>query len=298
MSYRSGFVAVLGRPNVGKSTLMNALIGQKIAAVSPRPQTTRRNQLGILSMPEAQIIFMDTPGLHNPQHKLGEAMNQSALDTLIDADVILWLVDGSQVPDDEDRQVASWIMEKNRVRATLLLVNKIDLLEPDRLATQVEAYQELLADAAVIPLSAVKGDNLGSLLESVMERLPEGDPYYPEDQITDLYEREIAADLIREAALILLRDEIPHGIAIRIDEYKDRDEDNAYIEATIFVERESHKGIVIGKGGSMIKQIGSEARKEIEKMTGRKIFLQLRVKVQKNWRNDEHSLKLFGFSRD
>lgn len=295
---KSGFVAVLGKPNVGKSTLMNALLKQKIAAVSPRPQTTQRKQLGILTTPEAQVIFMDTPGVHNPKHKLGKFMNQSAQQTLTDADVILWLVDASQPPDDEDRLLAEWIVAKNRVRATLMILNKIDLLAPEGFAGRSAECQALLPDATILPVSAANGQGCDILLETILARLPEGELLYPEDQITDLFEREIAADLIREACLLHLREEIPHGIAIRIDDYKDRDDDAAYIAATLFVERDSHKGIVIGQGGSMIKLLGATARKEIEALTERKVFLELRVKVEKNWRDDDGALQRFGFIRE
>jgi GTP-binding protein Era len=295
---KTGFVAVLGKPNVGKSTLMNALLKQKIAAVSPRPQTTRRKQLGILTIPEAQVIFMDTPGVHNPKHKLGQFMNHAAQETLTDADVILWLVDASQPPDDEDRLLAEWIVAKNRVRATLMILNKIDLLAPAKLAESSAACQALLPDAQLLPISAANRQGCDTLLETLLARLPEGEPFYPEDQITDLFEREIAADLIREACLLHLREEVPHGIAIRIDDYKDRGDDAAYIEATLFVERDSHKGIVIGQKGSMIKLLGETARKEIEALTERKVFLELRVKVEKNWRDDEGALQRFGFIRE
>jgi GTP-binding protein Era len=298
MTFKSGFIAVLGKPNVGKSTLMNALLNQKIAAVSPRPQTTRRKQLGILTTPDAQVIFMDTPGVHNPKHKLGHTMNQAAQDTLTDADVILWLVDASQLPDDEDRMLAEWIVAKNRVRATLLILNKIDLLTPESVTERTTVYQALLPDTQVFPISAAKRDGCDALLETLLARLPEGEQFYPEDQITDIFEREIAADLIREACLIHLRDEVPHGIAIRIDDYKDRGEEAAYIAATLFVERDSHKGIVIGQGGSMIRLLGATARKEIEALTERKVFLELRVKVEKNWRDDEAALQRFGFIQE
>lgn len=298
MSFRSGFVAVMGRPNVGKSTLMNTFLKQKIAAVSPRPQTTRRKQLGIITTSQFQIIFIDTPGVHQPKHKLGQRMNETARETLTDSDLILWLVDADQPPDDEDRLLATWIMETNRIHATLLALNKVDLLTSEEVVARTVAYQELLPDAYPFSISAVQGDGCDALLEGIVERLPEGEAYYPEDQITDLFEREIAVELIREAALIHLRDEVPHGIAVRIDEYKDRGDDTAYIATTLFVERDSHKGIVIGQGGSSIKKIGVSARKEIETLTGRKVFLELRVKVAKNWRNNKNSLKRFGFEGD
>ena len=294
-SYKAGFIAVMGRPNVGKSTLINALMGQKIAAVSPRPQTTRKRQLGILTRDNVQAIFVDTPGVHQAKHKLGENMNQEAIDTLEDSDLVLFVVDASEPPDDEDRLLAGHLAAMLRKIDVLLVLNKIDQIDEQTLAERSQAYQELAPDAVICPISANGGTNLKELTQEIIEHLPEGFPFYPEGQVTDLYEREIAADLIREACLLLLREEVPHGVAVRIDQYIERDEHGAYIEATIFVERDSHKGIVIGQGGMMSKKIGSAARKEIEKMSGRKVFLRLRVKVRKNWRNDEKVLRWFGF---
>jgi GTPase len=299
--FKSGYVAVLGCPNVGKSTLINALLKQKVAAVSPRPQTTRRRQLGILTQPDVQIVFVDTPGVHRPHHRLGKRMNETARDALLDCDLILFLVDASQPPSDEDRLLAGLIVETNRSSATLLVLNKVDLLDSAGLAERQAAFGELLSPAMVLPISALTHANLDALMAAMLARLPEGPPYYPEEQVTDLYEREITADLVREAALIHLRDEIPHGIVVRIDEYKDRDEHGqqgaAYIAATLFVERESHKPIIIGQGGSMLKKIGSAARQQIESLTGRKVFLELRVKVQSGWRDDDNLLRRFGFGK-
>jgi GTP-binding protein Era len=293
--FRSGFVAILGKPNVGKSTLVNALLKQKVAAVTPRPQTTRKRQLGILTLENAQLIFIDTPGVHQPQHKLGESMNQHALETIQECDLILFLVDASSSPDDEDRILASAIQQLSHPAQVFLVLNKIDRLITQAGATNQAEYQKLVPQADLVTISATHGDHLDLLLEKVVQALPEGPAYFPAGQVTDLYEREIAADLIREAALLVLRDEVPHGIAIRIDQYLERNEHGAFIEATIFVERESHKGIVIGDGGRMLKQIGASARKEIEAMTGRKVYLQLRVKLRKNWRNDEKVLRRFGY---
>jgi GTP-binding protein Era len=295
LPYKAGFIAVMGRPNVGKSTLINALMGQKIAAVSPRPQTTRKRQLGILTLENAQAILVDTPGVHQAKHKLGENMNQEAIDTLDDSDLVLFVVDASQPPDEEDRLLARHLAAMLRKVDVLLVLNKIDQIDQETLSERREAYQELAPEATICPISATGRTNLKELTQAIIERLPEGFPFYPEGQVTDLYEREIAADLIREACLLMLRDEVPHGIAVRIDQYIEREEHGAYIEATIFIERDSHKGIVIGQGGSMLKKIGSAARKEIEKMSSRKIFLRLRVKVRKNWRNDEKVLRWFGF---
>lgn len=293
--YKAGFVAVMGRPNVGKSTLVNALLGQKVAAVSPRPQTTRKRQMGILTLDEAQLIFIDTPGVHQARYKLGESMNQEALDTLEESDVILFVVDVSVEPDEEDRLLAAQLSKVKRRSPVILVLNKADLVDQETLAAREPAYLGIAPQAFPIAVSAVLSENLDTLVHEILDRLPEGMPFFPPDQVTDLYEKDIAADLIREAALILLRDEIPHGIAIRIDQYTERGESGAYIEATIFVERESHKAIVIGQGGSMLKQIGTAARQEIERMSERKVFLSLRVKVRKNWRNDEKVLRWFGF---
>jgi GTP-binding protein Era len=293
--YKAGFVAVMGRPNVGKSTLVNALLAQKIAAVSPRPQTTRKRQMGILTLDSAQVIFIDTPGVHRPLHKLGESMNQEAIDTLEESDVILFLVDVSVPPHPEDELLVAALREVKRRVPTLLAMNKMDLVDHETLEMNRRAYEELIPHDEALTLSAVQGQNLDRLLERILAVLPQGEPFFPEGQVTDLYERDIAADLIREAALILLRDEVPHGIAIRVDQYTEREEHGAYIEATIFVEKESHKPIVIGQGGAMLKKIGSMARQEIEAMSGRKVFLRLRVKVRKNWRNDENILKRFGY---
>ena len=294
--HKSGFVAVMGRPNVGKSTLINSLLGHKVAAVSPRPQTTRKRQFGILTLELAQLIFIDTPGIHKARHKLGNYMNQEAIDTLQESDAILFIVDVSQPPSEDDQLLFELLAEVKRTVPILLALNKTDLVDEDTLAKHAQAFQEGAPNAEMLPISATGGYGLDSLLEKLVSMLPEGPPFFPEEQLTDLYEREIAADLIREAALNILRDEVPHGIAIRIDQYKERDEKGAYIEATIFVERESHKPIVIGQGGKMLKQLGSMARQEIEKMSGRSVYLRLRVKVRKNWRNDQSVLRRFGFN--
>ena len=296
--FRSGFVAVMGRPNVGKSTLLNALLGIKVAAVSPWPQTTRKQQMGILTLENAQIIFVDTPGVHNPLHKLGEHMNEEAAEVLRECDLCMLVVDVSEPPGEEDQLLADLLVDLKRPIPTLLALNKADLVDPEGLEPHQRAFQDMFPQAGeLLPISATRGDNLDLLVKEITSQLPEGPPFFPEDQITDLYEREIAADLIREAVLYHLRDEVPHSIAVRIDEYKERDHRGAYIAATLFVERDSQKGIVIGQGGSMLKKIGIAARQEIEAMSGRKVFLQLRVKVRKNWRNDEGALRLFGFSR-
>ena len=295
--FRSGFICVVGRPNVGKSSLINLLLGQKIAAVSPRPQTTQRVQLGILSDDDSQMIFMDTPGIHKPLSKLGEVMNEAAVDTISDADCVMWIVDISVKPNKEDETVSQRIAAGSKPEKTVMVLNKCDLVNPNQLAENENFYKKLLPDAKRMPVSCRTGAGIPELTAELKSRLPEGPAYYDPEQITDLYEREIAADLIRESLLRNLDDEIPHSIAVRIEEYKDRTETNSYINATLLLDRESHKGIVIGKNGEMIKKIGQDARREIERLTDRKIFLELRVKVMKNWRNDENLLRQLGIKR-
>jgi GTP-binding protein Era len=294
--FHSGFIAILGKPNTGKSTLVNKLLGQKIAAVSPRPQTTRRRQLGILTRDNSQLVFVDTPGIHAPKHKLGQFLNQEAEEALEGVDIVLFLVDINEEPDEDDQRIATMIQFLRRKPKMMMGLNKIDLVNPQMLEKRRESYQSLLPQAEVVSFSAVSGQGLEELVNTLESYLPVREAEFPEDQLTDLYEREIAADLIREAALIALRDEVPHGLNVRIDEFKERSNEVVYIHATIFVERESQKGIVIGEGGKMLKKIGSEAREEIEKMGGRKVFLEVRAKVEKDWRNREDVLRRFGYS--
>jgi len=297
--FRSGYIAIIGRPNVGKSTLVNALLGQKIAAVSSKPQTTRKRQLGILTSDAYQLVFVDTPGMHNPRHKLGKFLNQEAEESLQGVDVVLWLVDGSVKPTDEDKQIGLLLNNLQRRTPLVLAANKMDLIPPEALTRNLEAYQAVVKkDAKVISISAAQNQNLNELIELLVSLSPFRSPEYDEEQVTDSFERDIASDLIREACLNKLRDEVPHGVGIRIDEFKERENGMLYIAATIFVERESQKGIVIGEGGKMLKGIGSAARKEIEEMGGRPVFLELRVKVLKEWRNDEDAMKRFGYRID
>ena len=294
--FRSAFIAIIGRPNVGKSTLVNALLGQKIAAVSPKPQTTRKRQLGILTTGTAQLVFVDTPGIHNPRHKLGTFLNQEAQEALEGVDVILWLVDASVRPTEEDKQIASLLGRVPRRIPLVLAANKIDLIPAEVLTRNLEAYQSSLRkEAQAISISATQNGNLDQLQELLISLSPVRPPEYDEEQVTDSYERDIAADLIREACLLRLREEVPHGVGVRVDEFAERENGMLYIAATVFVERESQKGIVIGEGGKMLKQIGSSARKEIEEMGGRPVYLELRVKVLKDWRNNEEALRRLGY---
>ena len=297
--FRSAFIAIIGRPNVGKSTLVNALLRQKIAAVSPKPQTTRKRQLGILTTDTAQLVFVDTPGIHNPRHKLGTFLNQEAEESLEGVDGIVWLVDSSVKPTDEDKQIAARLARLPRKIPLVLAANKIDLISEDVLTRNLELYQASLPrEVQIVSISAAENQNLDQLQALLISLAPLRPPEYDEEQITDSYERDIAADLIREACLLSLREEVPHGVGVRIDEFTERENGMLYIAATIFVERESQKGIVIGEGGKMLKQIGSSARKEIEEMGGRPVFLELRVKVLKDWRNNEEALRRLGYKID
>jgi GTP-binding protein Era len=244
------------------------------------------------------MIFIDTAGLHHPHHTLGEYMNEGAKNALKDADMGLLIVDGSDIPpQDEDRLILEILREIEPTPAMVIAMNKIDKLTSQQVKEHANIYQGLIPDAELIPISATRGDHLDRLTDTLIKYLPEGPPLFPEDQVTDLFERDIAADMIRAAAMIHLKHEVPHAVAVRIDEFKERDGHGAYISATLFVERESQKAIVIGKNGSMIKRIGITARKEIEEMSGRKVYLKLRVKVRKNWRNDENTLNLLGFKK-
>jgi GTP-binding protein Era len=303
--HRSGFVAVVGKPNAGKSTLMNAYLGQKIAIASAKPQTTRNRLLGILTlerdrgdMADAQIIFVDTPGIHQPLHRLGEFMVDTAVRAIPDADLVLFLVDVSQPPGPEDRQIAAIIREQRRA-PVLLVLNKVDLLPPEQVTAHVEAYRALgEAQSGYddwLLISAMRGDNLDRLLEATIERLPLGPRYFPEEQVTDQQLRFMAAELVREQVLSHLHQEVPHAVAVLVDEFKERSETLTYIGANVFVERETQKAILLGHRGSMIKRIGHDARREIEEMLGTRVYLELWVKVKKKWRKDEQELRRLGY---
>ncbi|MCB8927361.1 MAG: GTPase Era [Ardenticatenaceae bacterium] len=295
--HRSGFVAVIGRPNVGKSTLINALLQEKINIVSPKPQTTRSRQLGILTTADFQIVFMDTPGLMQPRHKLDEFMVETAVESLNEADVVLWLVDGSEPIGPGDKAIAEMVAQVDETIPVVLAINKSDVTAPENVMPHTEAYRALAPEAAWIFFSAQEGNGRSDLLNLIVQALPEGPRYYPADQITDIYVRDMAAEFIREQVMLQLRDEIPYGVAVQVDQFKERDNGVTYIGANIFVERDNHKAIVIGAKGSQLRKIGAAARKELETLVDGKVFLELWVKVEPKWRHNERALKRLGYSK-
>ena len=312
--HRSGFVAVIGRPNVGKSTLLNRLLGQKIAITSPKPQTTRDQLLGILTRDDAQLLFLDTPGIHQPKHKLGEYMVAVAEDTIEDADVVLWLVDVNTPPTEEDQRIAellrSMAQRRNLPGKLVLGMNKADMVDMGE-AVLDERRQEYLAltarleaaprglpplGARPVVFSALRGTGIDELVALLRDLLPEGPRYYPAEQVTDVQTRFIVAELIREKALMLLEQEVPHSLAVMVDEFVPRSEELTYISAVVYVERQSQKGIVLGQGGRMIKKIGQAARPEIEELVGTRVYLELWVKVYEKWRRREGLLRRLGYA--
>lgn len=296
---KSGFVSIIGRPNVGKSTLLNHITGQKIAITSRKPQTTRKNMKGIITEKEkGQIVFVDTPGLHKPHHMLGEQLVKTALESLQDVELVLFLVDGTEAPGGGDKYIVENILSRY-TKPVILLINKIDQVPKKEKIQHFEDYKKLYNFADVFLISAKHGDNLEELIDKLYGYLPEGHPFYDEDQITDTITREIAGEMIREQIFRLMGDEIPHASAVHIESFSDDLEKNiSNIIATIYVEKDSQKGIVIGKAGSKIKEIGEKARKEIENLVGNKVFLSLNVKVLKNWRENKKNLKKLGYTVD
>ncbi len=293
-NFKSGFVSLIGRPNVGKSTLMNCLIGEKIAIISSKPQTTRNKIQSILTTDDMQVIFIDTPGLHTPKSKLGDYMVKSAENTLSNVDIVMYLIEPFEKIKDSDRAILDRLA---RVKAPVfLIINKIDTVEKPELLKVIEAYSKEYPFKEIIPISALKNKNTQDLLNAIKKYIPEGPKYFPDDMITDQPERQIVAEIIREKALYLLQDEIPHGIAVEITSMKPRkDKDITDIEATIYCERESHKGIIIGKQGSMLKKIGSNARRDIERFIAGSVNLQIWIKVKKDWRDSDFLLRNFGY---
>ena len=295
-NYKSGFVALIGRPNVGKSTLMNHLIGQKIAITSKKPQTTRNRIQTVYTCDEGQIVFLDTPGIHKAKNKLGEYMVDVAEKTLKEVDVILWLVEPSNFIGAGERHIAE-ILEKVNA-PVLLIINKTDTVEKDKILEFIDTYRKLFQFAEIIPCSALRHQNTDDIIPSIFKYLPYGPQFYDEDTITDQPMRQIVAEIIREKALYDLNEEIPHGIAVVIDQMKDRPNGKIVdIDATIICERDSHKGIIIGKQGAMLKKIGSNARYELEQMLEQKVNLKLCVKVKKDWRDSDFLVKNFGYDK-
>lgn len=296
-AYKSGFISIIGRPNVGKSTFLNRVIGQKIAIMSDKPQTTRNKIQGVLSLPDAQMIFIDTPGIHKPKHKLGDFMMKVAQNTLKEVDLVLFMVNAEE----GFGRGEEFILEKFQTVNTpiFLVINKIDQIHPDELLPIIESYKEKYDFKEIVPISALEGNNVERLLEQIKGFLPEGPQYYPADQVTDHPERFIITELIREKALHLTREEIPHSLAVVMDKMERQpNKDIIHVMATVIVERDSQKGIIIGKQGSMLKEIGKRARVDIENLLGSKVFLELWVKVQKDWRNKMSQLRDYGFNED
>lgn len=296
-NFKSGFISIIGRPNVGKSTFLNRVIGQKIAIMSDKPQTTRNKVQGVLTMNDAQLIFIDTPGIHKPKHKLGDFMMKVAQNTLKEVDIVLFMVNAEE----GFGRGEEFIIEKFQTVKTpiFLIINKIDKVHPDDLLPIIESYKEKYPFKEIVPISALEGNNIERLLDQLKAYLPEGPQFYPADQVTDHPERFIVSELIREKALHLTREEIPHSLAVIIDKMERRENKEViHIMATIIVERDSQKGIIIGKQGSMLKEIGQRARLDIENLLGSKVFLELWVKVQKDWRNKLTQLRDFGFNED
>lgn len=293
--YKSGFVTLIGRPNVGKSTLMNHLIGQKIAITSDKPQTTRNRIQTVYTEDNGQIIFLDTPGIHKAKNKLGEYMVQVAERTLKEVDVILWLVEPSTFIGAGERYILEQLQKVKT--PVILVINKVDTVKKEEILKFIDAYKDEYNFAEIVPVSALKGENTKNLIDAIFKYLPLGPQYYDEDTITDQPERQIAAELIREKALRLLSDEIPHGIAVAIERMKERKgSDIVDIEATIVCERDSHKGIIIGKNGEKLKRIGTQARQEMENLLDMHVNLKIWVKVKKDWRDSDFLLKNYGFN--
>lgn len=296
LEHKSGFVAIVGRPNVGKSTLLNRIVGQKIAIMSDKAQTTRNKIQGVYTTPEAQLIFIDTPGIHKPKHRLGDFMVESAYSALREVDAVLFMISADQRRGRGDDFIIERL--KNVQSPVYLIINKIDKVHPDELLGIIEDYSAQMPFAQVVPISATEGNNVDRLMEVLIAEMPEGPQYFPDDQVTDHPEYFIVSELIREKVLFLTRDEVPHSVAVVVDSMKRNENDKIQIQATIIVERDSQKGIIIGKGGKMLKEIGTKARKDIENLLGDKVFLELWVKVQKDWRDKRVYLQDFGYRKE
>lgn len=294
--YKSGFVTIIGRPNVGKSTLLNQMIGQKIAIMSDKPQTTRNKIHGVYTADNCQIVFIDTPGIHKPKHKLGELMVSTAQKSLQQVDLILFLIDASVELGKGDEYIIENLEQINT--PVYLIINKIDTIDQNQLLPLIEKVKEKFDFEEIIPVSALGNKNIDLLLELIVKKLPQGPQYYPTDMVTDQPERVIIAELIREKVLKLTREEVPHSVAVVVELMEKRSKNMVFISAIIYVERDSQKGILIGKGGKMMKDLGALARKDIQALLGSKVYLDLWIKVKKDWRNKELSIKNFGYHND
>jgi len=295
-NFKSGFIAIIGRPNVGKSTFMNHVIGQKIAIMSDKPQTTRNKIQGVLTTDDAQIIFIDTPGIHKPKHRLGDFMVKVAENTLNEVDAVIFMVNAKEGYGKGDQYILDRLQTVNT--PVFLVINKIDLIHPDEILPFIDQYKDKYDFTEIIPISALQGNNVEHLLDELKKHIPEGPQFYPSDQVTDHPERFIIQELIREKALQLTREEIPHSIAVVIENIEKRDSKTIHIQALIVTERKTQKGILIGKQGSMLKNIGKDARVDIETLLGSKVYLELWVKVKKDWRNKQSQLYEYGFRED
>ena len=295
MAYKTGFVSVIGKPNVGKSTLLNALTGQKIAIISNKPQTTRNTIRGVITNNECQLILIDTPGIHRPKTKLGEYMVNVASETIKEVDLILFLVEATAQAESLDISIIEQL--KYVKTPVFLILNKVDLVSKERLFSIISRYSEMMDFKAIIPVSALKNDGTDIILKEALKYIPDGEKFFPDDTLTDQPEKVIAAEMIREKLLINLDDEVPHGVGVEVMSFKERADGLISIQATIFCEKSSHKGIIIGKQGTMLKKIGSAARYEIEKLLDTKVFLELWVKIKPDWRNNDNMLKDLGYQR-
>jgi len=294
--FHSGFVAIIGRPNVGKSTLLNRIVGQKVAIMSDKAQTTRNRIQGIYTTDDSQMVFIDTPGIHKPHSRLGDFMVKSALSTLGEVDAIIFMINADERRGAGDNFIIDRLKEVKK--PIYLVINKIDQIHPDHLLEIMDQYKDAIKWEDIYPISALEGNNVPELLATLQAKLPVGPQYYPSDQVTDHPERFIISELIREKVLELTRQEVPHSTAVVIDSIKRQDEEKVHIQATIIIERSSQKGIIIGKGGSMLKKIGSLARRDIERLLGDKVYLELWVKVQENWKDRENLLASYGYRQD
>lgn len=293
---KSGFVAIVGRPNVGKSTLLNRIVGQKIAIMSDKAQTTRNKIQGVYTTDTTQIVFIDTPGIHKPKHRLGDYMVEAAYSALHEVEVVLFMVAADQKRGKGDDMIIERLKKLNV--PIYLVINKIDKIHPNDLLEQIDDFKSQMDFAQIIPISATQGNNFETLMNELEANMPAGPQYFPEDQITDHPEYFVVSELIREKILQLTRDEVPHSVAVVIDSMKRKPDEKVQIQATIIIERDSQKGIIIGKGGAMLKKIGTQARKDIEKLLGDKVFLELWVKVQKDWRDKQVYLTDFGYRKE